>query len=441
MLKQRLFKMNGIVNVAFKIPAWQCCRGDRNERLGQTGGVRAMGKETDIVIVSAVRTAIGRFGGALKEVRASRLAAHVMQEALRRAHDLNGDLIDDIVLGDCIQASDEANTARTAALMAGLPAQVPAFTVQRQCSSSMQALVSGVQQIRSGDSQIVLVAGVESMSSAPYCLPGARWGMRLMNHEITDAVWEILYSGSRVLGEPMIMGITAENLAEKYGISRRDQDEVAVQSHNRAEAAIIAGRFEDEIVSFEVPGPKGQTTIFEQDEHPRFGLKMDDIAKLKPAFKEGGTVTAGNSSGLNDGAAAAVVMTRRRAGELGLVPLARIVSYAVVGVEPHLMGYGPVPSTRKALSKAGMSPKDIGLVELNEAFAAQYIACERGLDLDRSKTNVNGSGIGLGHPIGCTGLRILVSLIHEMARRDVEAGLATLCVGGGMGFTTIVARD
>ncbi len=358
-----------------------------------------MGKETDVVIVSAVRTAIGRFGGALKEVRASRLAAHVMQEALRRAHGLDAALIDDIIFGDCIQSSDEANTARTAALMAGLPPQVPAFTVQRQCSSSMQALVCGVQQIRSGDSQIVLVGGVESMSSAPYYLPGARWGMRLMNHEITDAVWEILYSGSRLLGEPVIMGITAENLAEKYGISRR-----------------------------------------EQDEHPRFGLKMDDLAKLKPAFKEGGTVTAGNSSGLNDGAAAAIVMTRKRAGEFGLVPLAGIVSYAAAGVEPHLMGYGPVPATGKALSKAGMSVKDIGLVELNEAFAAQVIACERSLDLDRSKTNVNGSGIGFGHPIGCTGLRILVSLIHEMARRDVETGLATLCVGGGMGLTTIVTR-
>jgi acetyl-CoA C-acetyltransferase len=400
-----------------------------------------MSKETDVVIVSAARTAIGKFGGALQKVRASRLAADVMREALRRANDLDGALIDDIILGDCIQCWDEANTARTAALMAGLPAQVPAFTVQRQCSSSMQALVSGVQQIRCGDSQIVLVAGVESMSSAPYYLSGARWGMRLMNGEITDAVWEMLYSGSRLLGEPMIMGITAENLAEKYGISRRDQDEIALQSHNRAEAAIKAGRFKDEIVPFEVPGSKGQATIFDQDEHTRFGISMADLAKLKPAFKEDGTVTAGNSSGLNDGAAAAIVMSRERAVELDLVPLARIVSYAAAGVEPHLMGYGPVPSTRKALRKAGMELKDIGLIELNEAFAAQYIACERGLDLDRSKTNVNGSGIGLGHPVGCTGLRIVVSLIYEMARRDVDVGLATLCVGGGMGFTTIVARD
>ncbi len=400
-----------------------------------------MSKETDVVIVSAVRTAIGRFGGALKDVRASSLAAHVMGEALRRANDLDASLIDDIILGDCIQCWDEANTARTAALMAGLPAQIPAFTVQRQCSSSMQALVSGVQQIRCGDSQIVLAAGVESMSSAPYFLSNTRWGMRMMNYELTDAMLELLYSGSRLLGEAMIMGITAENLAEKYSISRRDQDEVAQRSHNNAEEAIRAGRFKDEIVPFMIAGPKGQTTIFEQDEHPRFGLSMADLAKLKPVFKKDGTVTAGNSSGLNDGASAAVIMTRSKAGELGLAPLARIVSYAAAGVEPHLMGYGPVPATGRALKKAGMGLQDIGLIELNEAFAAQYLACERGLDLDRSKTNVNGSGIGLGHPVGCTGLRIVVSLIHEMARRDIETGLATLCVGGGMGLTTIVARD
>jgi acetyl-CoA C-acetyltransferase len=399
-----------------------------------------MGKENDVVMVSAARTAIGRFGSALKDIRASRLAAHVMREALRRANDLDASLIDEIILGDCVQCPDEANTARTAALMAGLPVQVPAFTVQRQCSSSMQALVSGVQQIRCGDAEIVLVGGVESMSSAPFYLSNARWGMRLMNQEVTDSVWEILHSGSRVLGETMIMGITAENLAEKYGISRRDQDEVALRSHNNAEAAITAGRFKDEIVAFEIPGPKGKKTIFEQDEHPRFGLSMADLEKLKPSFKGDGTVTAGNSSGLNDGAAAAIIMTRKKAGELGLTPLATIVCNAAAGVEPHLMGYGPVPSTMKALSKAGMTLRDIGLIELNEAFASQYIACERGLGLDRSITNVNGSGIGLGHPVGCTGLRIVISLIHEMARRDVETGLATLCVGGGMGLTTIVAR-
>jgi len=400
-----------------------------------------MNRENDVVMVAAVRTAIGKFGGALKEVRASQLAAHVMKEVLRRAGNLDANLIDDIVVGDCVQCFDEANTARTAALLAGLPFQVPAFTVQRQCSSSMQALISGVQQVRSGDSEVVLVAGVESMSSAPYYLGNARWGMRLMNQEVTDAVWEMLHSGSRLLGDPMIMGITAENLAEKYRISRLDQDQVALESHHKAESAIQEGRLQAEIVSYPVPGKKGAVQPFEQDEHPRFGLTMEDLARLKPAFKKDGTVTAGNSSGLNDAAAAAILMTRRRARELNLTPMAHIVAHAAAGVEPHLMGYGPVPSTEKALKKAGMILKDMQLIEVNEAFAAQYLACERGLGLDRTITNVNGSGIGLGHPVGCTGLRLVVSLVYEMTRRNLERGLATLCVGGGMGLTTIVARD
>jgi acetyl-CoA C-acetyltransferase len=394
-----------------------------------------------VVIVSAARTAIGKFGGALKDVRASRLGAHVIKEALRRAGDLDPMLLDDIILGDCVQCFDEANTARTAALMAGIPFQVPAFTVQRQCSSSMQALSSGVQQIRAGDAEIVLVGGVESMSSGPYYLPGARWGMRLQNQEVVDSVWEMLHSGSRILGEPMIMGITSENLAAKYGISREAQDQLAMESHSKAEAAIKAGRFKEEIVPFELPGRKGEKKVFDQDEHPRFGLKMEDLSRLKPVFRPDGTVTAGNSSGLNDGGSAAVLMTRGRAKALGLTPMARIVVQAAAGVEPHLMGYGPVPSTQKALKKAGMSLKDIQLIEVNEAFAAQYIACEMGLGLDRSIVNVNGSGVGLGHPVGCTGLRIVISLIHEMARRNLEVGLATLCVGGGMGMTTIVVRD
>ena len=400
-----------------------------------------MNRDNDVVMVSAVRTAIGKFGGALKEVRASRLAAYVMQEAIRRTNDLDTNLIDDVILGDCIQCFDEANTARTAALVAGLPVHVPAFTIQRQCSSSMQALNSGVQQIRCGDSEIVLVGGVESMSSAPYYLNNARWGMRLMNHEVTDSVWEMLHSSSRLLGKPMVMGITAENLSEKYGISRKAQDQVAMESHNKAEAAITSGRFKEEIVPIELPGKKGLKNVFDQDEHPRFGLTVEDLSRLKPAFKENGTVTAGNSSGLNDGAAAAILMTRKRARDMGLTPMARIVTHAVVGVEPHLMGYGPVPATEKALKKAGMNLEDIQLIELNEAFAAQYIACEQGLGLDRAITNVNGSGIGLGHPVGCTGLRIVVSLVFEMIRRNLEVGLATLCVGGGMGMATIVTRD
>jgi acetyl-CoA C-acetyltransferase len=398
-------------------------------------------RDNDVVIVAGVRTAIGKFGGALKDVRASMLGAHVIKETLKRAGNLDPMLLSDIIFGDCIQAYDEANTARTAALMAGIPFQVPACTVQRQCSSSMQALAFGVQQVRSGDSDVVLVAGVESMSSGPYYMTGARWGMRLMNHEVTDSVWEMLHSGSRLLGEPMIMGVTAENLAQKYGISREDQDQVALESHAKAEAATTSGRFGDEITPIELPGKKGQVNLFQKDEHTRFGLKMEDLSKLKPVFRPDGTVTAGNSSGLNDAGAAAIVMTRKRAKELGLTPMARIVTQTAAGVEPHLMGYGPVPSTEKALKRAGMNLKDIQLIEVNEAFAAQYIACERGLGLDRSITNVNGSGIGLGHPVGCTGLRLVVSLAYEMARRDLEVGLATLCVGGGMGMTTIIARD
>ncbi|MFP5213218.1 MAG: thiolase family protein [Acidobacteriota bacterium] len=398
-----------------------------------------MSRENDVVIVSAVRTPIAKFGGALKDVRASKLAALVMTEAIKRVPNLEPASIDEVVAGDCIQCADEANTARTAALLAGIPQEVPAYTIQRQCGSSMQALYSAAQQIRAGDAEVVLVAGVESMSSAPYYMSGARWGMRLMNQEVTDSIWELLHSGSRLMGKPMIMGITAENLAEKYSISREDQDEMAVLSHNRAEAAITSGRFKDEIVPVELGGREKK--VFEQDEHPRFGLTLKDIAKLKPIFKPDGTITAGNSSGLNDGAAAAVVMTRRKAKEVGVEPMARIVAQAAAGVEPHLMGFGPVPAVQKTFKKAGISLKDIGLIEVNEAFAAQYISCERALGLDRSITNVNGSGIGLGHPVGATGLRIVASLAHEMARRDVNVGLATLCIGGGMGLATILARD
>jgi acetyl-CoA C-acetyltransferase len=400
-----------------------------------------VGKDSDVVIVAAARTAIGTFGGTLRDVRAHKLAAHVMGEVLKQANNLDANLISDIIVGDCLQAVDEANTARTAALAAGIPVTIPAFTVQRNCSSSMQALISGKQQILSRDSEIVLVAGVESMSTAPYYMDKARWGMRLMNQEVTDSVWEALHSGSRVLGQPMIMGLTAENLADLDNISREDQDQLALESHHKAEAAIKEGRFKDEIVPIEVPKGKGEPSLFEQDEHPRFGLKMEDLARLKPVFREKGTVTAGNSSGINDGAAATIIMTRKKAKELGLNPLVHIVTHGISGVEPQVMGIGPVPATEEALMKAGMTLKDIQLIELNEAFAAQYLACERRLGLDRAITNVNGSGISLGHPVGCTGLRIIVTLLHEMIRRDLEVGLATLCVGGGMGMATILTRD
>ena len=399
-----------------------------------------MKKDTDVVIVSGVRTPIGKFGGSLASVRAFKLGAIVMNEALKRAG-VEGAMLDDVIFGDCVQCPDEANTARTAALEAGIPIEVPAVTIQRQCSSAMQAVIFGSQQIKCGDSDIVLAGGVESMSSAPYTLTTARWGQRLQHGEMTDAMWEMLHSGSRVLGEPMIMGQTAENLAQKYDISREEQDVVSLRSHNNAEAAIKAGKFKDEIIPVEIKDRKKGTIVVDTDEHPRFGLKIDDLTRLKPAFRKDGTVTAGNSSGLNDGAAAVVIMSRAKARELGVKPLATIINHAIAAVDPRLMGYGPVPATQKALKKAGMTLNDIELIELNEAFAAQYLSCEKGLGLNREITNVNGSGIGLGHPVGCTGARIMISLVNEMKRRNNQVGLATLCVGGGMGATTILELD
>jgi acetyl-CoA C-acetyltransferase len=397
-------------------------------------------KNDDIVIVAACRTPIGDFGGAFSSLRAHELGALVIREVVRRSG-LADDAFSDVILGDCVQHPSEANTARTAMLKAGLPFHIPAVTIQRQCSSAMQAIAFGAQAIRGGDADVVIAGGTESMSSAPYVLSRVRWGQRLGHGELTDAMWEMLHSGSGHLGEPFIMGQTAENLADKYGISRQDQDEVALRSHHNAQAAIEAGRFQDEIVAVPAPGKKGETKMVTQDEHVRLNLKIEDLTRLKPVFRKDGTVTAGNSSGLNDGASAVILMRRDKADALGLKPLCAIVAQAVAGVEPELMGYGPVPSTQKALQRAGMALGDIGLIEVNEAFAAQYLSVERGLGLNRDITNVNGSGIGLGHPVGCTGARIIISLAYEMARRDVELGLATLCVGGGMGMSTIIRRD
>ena len=399
-----------------------------------------MPSKDDIVIVSACRTAIGDFGGSLTGLRAFELAAVVMTEAINRAS-LDPNLLSDVIFGDCCQCPDEANTARTAMLKAGLPHEVPAVTIQRQCSSAMQAVAFGAQQIKCGDSEVVLAGGVESMSNAPYVLASARWGKRLQHGEMTDAMWEMLYSGSRALGDPFIMGETAENLAEKYGLTREEQDEVALRSHVNAQAAIEAGRFKDEIVPVPVPQRKGDPKIVDTDEHVRFGLGMADLSRLKPVFRKDGTVTAGNSSGLNDGAAAVVLMSRAKAESLGLTPLATIVGHAAAGVDPRYMGYGPVPSTQKVLEKTGFKIEDMELIEVNEAFAAQYLSVEKGLGLNREITNVNGSGIGLGHPVGCTGARIIISLMYEMASRDLKLGLATLCVGGGMGMSTIIRRD
>ncbi len=390
---------------------------------------------SDVCVVAGVRTAIGDFGGAFKDVSAVDLAAAVIEEAIRRAG-IQKDQVEDVIFGCCLQKPNELTLGRLAALKAGLPIEVPGVTIQRNCASGMQAIAYGAQIIQAGDAEIIVAGGVEAMSDAPYYIEGARWGLRLRPSRLGDGVWDGLtdaWSG-------LIMGLTAENLAEKYNISRREQDEVALRSHNNAEAAIKSGKFKEEIVPFKVPQKKGEPKVVDTDEHPRLGLTMADLAKLQPTFKPNGTVTAGNASGINDAASAVVLMTRKKARELGIQPMGRLVANAVAGVEPELMGYGPVPATKKVLKKAGMDLRDIQLIECNEAFAAQYLACEKLLGWDRSIVNVNGSGIGLGHPVGATGCRIVVTLLHEMRRRDLSVGLATLCVGGGMGMATIWER-
>jgi acetyl-CoA C-acetyltransferase len=390
---------------------------------------------SDVCVVAGVRTAIGDFGGAFKDVSAVDLAAAVIDEVIRRAG-IQKDQVEDVIFGCCLQKPNELTLGRLAALKAGLPIGVPGVTIQRNCASGMQAIVYGAQVIQAGDADIIVAGGVEAMSDAPYYIEGARWGLRLRPSRLGDGVWDGLtdaWSG-------LIMGLTAENLAEKYGITRQEQDEVALRSHNNAEAAVKSGKFKEEIVPFKVPQKKGDPKIIDTDEHPRMGLTMADLARLQPTFKPNGTVTAGNASGINDAASAVVLMTRQKARELGIQPMGRLVANGVAGVEPELMGYGPVPATRKALARAGMDLKDIQLIECNEAFAAQYLACERLIGWDRSIVNVNGSGIGLGHPVGATGCRIVVTLLHEMRRRDLSLGLATLCVGGGMGMTTIWER-
>lgn len=392
-------------------------------------------RDRDVYIMSGARTAIGDFGGALKDFLGHQLAVFPMEEALKRAQ-VSKEMVEEVILGHCIQRTDEPNTARTAALKMGIPVSVPAFTVQRQCSSAMQAIVSGAQMIQLGEADIVLAGGVETMSSAPYMIKTARWGQRLQHGQMSDTVWEVLTDPLN----GMLMGLATEGLAEKYKITREEQDEVSHRSHRNAARAIAEGKFKEEIVPVLIPQRKGTPKVFETDEHPRKDISMEELAKLTPAFKKGGTVTAGNSSGLSDGAAAVILMSGAKVQKLGVKPLARIVSYAWAALEPEYFGYGPVPATKKALQKANLTLQDMELIEVNEAFAGQYLACEKGLGLRREMVNVNGSGIGLGHPVGSTGARIIITLLYEMARRGLKMGLATLCVGGGMGMTTIVER-
>lgn len=387
-----------------------------------------------VVIAAAGRTPIGTFGGVLKDVSARKLAETVIRGVLAKSG-VEATQIDEVVLGNCIQRSDEANIARVVALDAGLGKEVTGYTIQRQCASGMQAMVSGASQILLGDSEIVIAGGVESMSNAPYVLKNARWGKRLMHGEMTDAMWDLLTDPHHKI----LMGETAERLADRYGITREEQDEIAVRSQHNAIQAIDNGYFAGEIIG--VPLKKrSEETLITQDEFPRRGVTMETLSKLKPGFRDNGSVTAGNASGLNDGASATILMKESKARELGITPLGKIVSWAAAGVEPDLMGYGPVPAVKKALAKAGMTLSDIELIEVNEAFAAQYLAVEKLLELPREITNVNGSGISLGHPVGSTGCRIVVTLLHEMKRRQLKRGLATMCVGGGMGMAMVVER-
>ncbi len=389
----------------------------------------------DVVIVSACRTPICELGGGLKNVRADELSITVADEAVKRAG-IEKTQVDDVIWGECHQQLDRCNTARVMAMKAGFPKEVSGITINKVCTSAMQALIFGSQAIKLGDADVILAGGVESMSNAPYALRTARWGQRLQHGQMSDTIWE----GFTCAISNNIMGMTAENLAVKYEISREEQDEIALRSQQNACAAIDTGKFKEEIVPVVIPQRKKDPKIVDTDEHPRAGLKMEALSKLPTIFKKDGTVTAGNASGINDGAAAMILMSREKAEELGIVPLARISSYATAGVEAELMGYGPVPAVQKLLKKTGLSIEDIDLFEVNEAFAAQYIACERALSLPREKTNVNGSGVALGHPVGCTGTRISVTLLHEMIRRDSKRGIATLCGMGGVATAILVER-
>ena len=409
----------------------------------------------DVVIVSACRTALGAFGGSLKDSHAAHLSAAVMKAAIDRAG-IDPAVLDDVRFGCCMEPADTLNVARVGALLAGIPDNVPAVTVNRVCISGMESVLSGMAMIQAGMAEVILAGGVEHMSGVAYEVPKARWGCRFQDQTFVDALVRALHCGSHIIphpetspvdaskppmslfkGKPYLMGHTAEFLAQHLRITRSDMDEVALRSHNNAERATIQGVFKDEIIPVSVPvkgkGSKGER-VFDTDEHFRPGLTPDDLAKLPPAFLSAdmGTVTAGNSSGINDGAAAMVIMSNSKCRELGLTPICRIRATGKGGCHPAIMGLSPVPAVNNLLKKSGMTVADFDLVELNEAFAAQYIACERELGLFRDRTNINGSGIGLGHPVGATGARIMVTLIHALKQADKQLGLATLCGGGGV---------
>ena len=389
----------------------------------------------EVVIVGAVRTAIGKFSGALAKVPASDLGAIVIRQLLERSG-VKADQISDVILGQVLTAGVGQNAARQAAIKAGIPFMVPAMTINKVCGSGLQAAMLGAQAIVNGDSDFVIAGGQESMSMSAHVLPGSRDGFRMgdakmIDTMIVDGLWDVY--------NQYHMGVTAENVAEEYVVTRAEQDEFAAASQQKAEAAIKKGQFKDEIASVEVASRKGPV-VFNVDEFPRAGTTAESLGSLKPAFKKDGTVTAGNASGLNDGAAVVLLTSARKARELGLKPLAKIKAYASAGVDPKFMGMGPVPASKRCLSRAGWEPKDLDLMEINEAFAAQAIAVNRQMGWDTSRVNVNGGAIALGHPIGASGCRILVTLLHEMQKRDAKKGLASLCIGGGMGVALAVER-
>ena len=390
----------------------------------------------DVVIVSAARTAVGSFGGGLKDIPAVELGKIAVMEALKRGG-VKPELVEEVILGCVLTAGQGQNPTRQVLIRAGIPKEIPGTTINKVCASGLKSVMMAAQAIKAGDADIIVAGGTESMSQAPYLLTGARWGYRMNDGPVVDGM---IHDGLMDIFNRYHMGITAENVAEKFGVTRQDQDDLAFRSQQNAGRAIKEGRFKEEIVPVSIPQKKGNPLIFDTDEHPRPNTTREALAGLRPAFKKDGTVTAGNASGINDGAAAVVVMSAEKAKSLGIQPLARIKSYATAGVAPEIMGTGPVPSSQTALKKAGLTAKDLDLIEANEAFAAQAAYVNRAMGWDIEKVNVNGGAVALGHPIGASGARIFVTLLYEMKKRQSRYGLATLCVGGGMGGAMIVER-